>query len=207
MKTIPTPVIVLFTLLIAVVGGLVVLEANRDEGEGLVPVQVPPVGGPFTLVDHTGKTVTDKDFRGSYLLIFFGYTFCPDVCPTNLSTVSDALDIIGEELAAKVTPIFVSVDTERDTPEVLADYIVNFHPRLVGLTGNREQILDVAKSYRVYFAKSGETKDDAEAYLIDHSAITYLVGPDGKFVRHFPHGISPEIMAERLRQVLGAAGV
>ena len=203
MKNIPTPVLVVFGLLFLVVAGVAFLEARKDGVPGTVGAAI---GGPFTLTDHAGRTVTERDFLGRHMVIFFGYTFCPDVCPTNLATVADALDILGDDLAARIAPVFVSVDPERDTPDLLAQYVGNFHPRMVGLTGSAEQVSAVARAYRVYYAKADQADGDNETYLIDHSAITYLVGPDGSFIRHFPHGITPEAMAEGLRRALRESG-
>ena len=159
------------------------------------------IGGPFTLTDHNGKVVTEQDFRGKFMLVVFGYSFCPDVCPTQLSTISEVIDALGVE-GARVTPIFITVDPERDTPESLKEYVTYFHPSLVALTGTTEQIKAVAKAYRVYYAKANENKDDPEDYLMDHSAITYLMGPDGKFIIHFSYGTDSETMAKRIRGYL-----
>ncbi|NQW01280.1 MAG: SCO family protein [Rhodospirillales bacterium] len=160
-----------------------------------------PIGGPFTLTDHNGQQVTDQTYAGQYLLVFFGYTFCPDVCPTTLTTLSNTMDILGD-VGSKVTPLFISVDPERDTPEQLKEYVSYFHPRIVALTGTDDQIKAVAKAYRVYYAKARENKDDPEDYLVDHSSITYLIGPDGAFLEHFSHGTEPEQIAERLLEHL-----
>ena len=151
------------------------------------------VGGPFTLVDQTGKSITDKDFRGKYMLIFFGYTYCPDVCPTELQVMMAALDTLGPR-AAEVQPIFITIDPDRDTSEVMQSYVENFGPSLVGLTGTAEQIAQVAKAYRVYYAKSGNTK--TQDYLMDHSSIIYLMGPDGHFVKHFTYTTDAAALAE-----------
>ena len=151
------------------------------------------VGGPFTLVDQTGKSITDKDFRGKYMLIFFGYTYCPDVCPTELQVMMAAIDTLGPR-AAEVQPIFITIDPDRDTPEVMQSYVENFGPSLVGLTGTAEQIAQVAKAYRVYYAKSGNTK--TQDYLMDHSSIIYLMGPDGHFVKHFTYTTDAAALAE-----------
>ncbi len=151
------------------------------------------VGGPFTLVDQTGKSITDKDFRGKYMLIFFGYTYCPDVCPTELQVMMAALGTLGPR-AAEVQPIFITIDPDRDTPEVMQSYVENFGPSLVGLTGTAEQIAQVAKAYRVYYAKSGNTK--TQDYLMDHSSIIYLMGPDGHFVKHFTYTTDAAALAE-----------
>ena len=160
------------------------------------------VGGPFELVDHTGRSVTQAAYAGDYLLVFFGYTFCPDVCPMTLGRVSVALDALGEGAAERVRPLFISVDPERDTPEVLAAYVVAFHPRIVGLTGSAEQIKAVAKAYRVYYLRVEEEGASAEDYMMDHSTIIYLMAPDGRYLRHFSNGTNPETMAASIRDEL-----
>jgi len=139
------------------------------------------VGGPFTLVDGDGNAVTDRTWRGKYMLVYFGYTFCPDVCPTTLSAVADALDKLGPK-ADRVQPLFITVDPKRDVPAVVKQYAAAFGPRVVGLTGSPEQIADVAKAYRVYYAehRTGTGPDD---YTMDHSSVLYLMGPDGKFLQ------------------------
>lgn len=162
----------------------------------------PAIGGPFALVDHTGKPVTDADFRGKWMLIYFGYTYCPDVCPTSLTTMVDALDLLGEA-GAKVVPVLISVDPERDTPVKLASYVSAFGPRVVGLTGTAEQVAAAAKAYRVYYAKAKPKAGDGEVYLMDHSSILYLVDPQGKFHQHFSsHQIDADGLARRLRGIL-----
>lgn len=161
----------------------------------------PKIGGPFSLIDHNAKPVTDKDYRGKYMLIFFGYTFCPDVCPTALSNVASALDELGP-LAEKFQPIFISVDPDRDTPKILKDYVSAFHPQAIGLTGTADNIAAAAKAYRVYYAKVREEGTDKDDYLMDHSAIVYLMNTEGKFIGHFPHSISGEDMAKALKEKL-----
>jgi protein SCO1/2 len=138
------------------------------------------VGGPFTLQDGSGKQVTDRDFRGKYMLVYFGYTFCPDVCPTTLNEVADALDHLGPK-ADRLQPIFITVDPKRDTPAVVKQYTAAFTPRLVGLTGTPEQVAEVAKEYRVYYAEH-RTGPGPNDYSMDHSSILYLMGPDGRFI-------------------------
>jgi len=158
------------------------------------------VGGPFTLIDHTGKRVTDQDFRGKFLLVFFGFTNCPDVCPTALQVMAAALDKLGPN-AARITPVLISVDPAHDTPAVLATYVASFHPRLVGLTGSQAEIDAVAKAYRVYVKKVPDPKSTA-GYTMDHSSIIYVMGPDGSYRAHFTHATSPDVMAERLSGML-----
>jgi protein SCO1/2 len=138
------------------------------------------VGGAFTLQNGDGRQVSSRDFRGKYMLIYFGYSFCPDVCPTTLTEMSDALDRLGPK-ADKLQPIFITVDPKRDTPSVVKQYASAFGPRLIGLTGSPEQIAQVAKEYRVYYAEH-RTGPGANDYTLDHSSIIYLMGPDGKFV-------------------------
>lgn len=158
------------------------------------------VGGPFTLTDHTGRRVTEKDFLGHPLLIFFGFTNCPDICPSGLQVISAALDKLGEK-GAKVTPIFITLDAERDTPEKLAAYVKSFHPRLVGLTGSEAELAAAAKAYRVYAQK---VSDDATpgSYTYDHAAIIYLMGADGAFVTHIPHTTNVEQVVSILNKSL-----
>lgn len=157
------------------------------------------IGGPFSLVDHTGKPVTDKDYAGKYKLVFFGFTFCPDICPTELQVLAQAMDALGDD-AARVQPLFISIDPQRDTPAQLAEYVAMFHPSITGLTGTPEQVAAVAKAYRVYYAKApGGNGDD---YLMDHSTFTYLMGPDGQFLKVLPRGTSPDEIVQSIRSYL-----
>lgn len=161
------------------------------------------IGGPFELVNGDGDIVTDQDFRGQWMLVYFGYTFCPDVCPTSLSTVAAALDSLDPALAEQITPILITVDPERDTPEVIGEYVSHFHPRMVGLTGTQEQVDAAVQGYRAYYKK--QPQEDGP-YLMDHSAVTYLMNPEGDFVRHFSHGIAPEEMAKGIREAMDVPG-
>ena len=138
------------------------------------------VGGPFALEDGNGKRVTDRDFRGQYMLVYFGYTFCPDSCPTTLNEVANALDHLGAK-AGQLQPIFITVDPKRDTPAVIKQYAAAFSPRLIGLTGTDEQIANVAREYRVYYAEH-HTGPGPNDYVVDHSSVLYLMGPDGRFI-------------------------
>jgi cytochrome oxidase Cu insertion factor (SCO1/SenC/PrrC family) len=150
------------------------------------------IGGPFALIDHTGRLRTDADFRGKFLLIYFGYSYCPDVCPTDLQQIGLALDGLGAAAEA-VQPIFITVDPERDTAAHLADYVSMFHPRLIGLTGSAEQIRSVALAYRVYYAKY---PPDSRDYVIDHSSFVYLVDQSGKYIGFLPSGTAAERIIE-----------
>ena len=157
------------------------------------------IGGPFELVDQNGTKVTDQTFKGRLMLIYFGFTYCPDACPTALGIMSAALDKLDTE-ADRVVPILITVDPERDTPQVLKDYVSNFHPRMVGLTGTKEQIAQVAKAYRVFYQKAaGPTPDD---YLMDHTLLIYLMDGDGKYLTHFGPDATPDQMADEIRKHL-----
>jgi cytochrome oxidase Cu insertion factor (SCO1/SenC/PrrC family) len=160
------------------------------------------LGGPFELVDSKGNTITEKDLLGAYTLIYFGYTFCPDVCPTGLQTAATALELLPSRKSNKVVSLFITVDPERDTPEVMGEYVQHFHKSLVGLSGTQEQIDQAVKSYRVYYRKVVEEGNDPDDYLVDHSAFQYLMGPDGKYLAHFNHSISAEDMAKRMSEVI-----
>lgn len=180
-------------------------EPGADLGDGSGPAPAVDIGGAFSLTTHDGKRVTDRDFRGRWLLVFFGYTFCPDVCPTALGTVAVVMDELGP-LAERVQPLFITVDPERDTPEVLAEYVAQFHPRIIGLTGTPEEIAQVAKAYRAFYRKVVPEGSDQADYLMDHSAYLYLMGPDGSFVRVFSHTQAPEEIAGGIRAAAEAAG-
>jgi len=186
------------------IGGLAAFLASPTMRERLFPQTISVgqalVGGPFSLVDQTGKRVTEADFRGKYMLIMFGFTYCPDICPSGLQVMSAALQQVGPK-ADQIVPVFVSVDHERDTPEQLALYVKSFHPRLVGLSGTAAEIAAAAKAYRVYYKKVADEKSTA-GFTYDHSALIYLMGPDGRYVTHFSHATGPDALAAGLRKVL-----
>lgn len=157
-------------------------------------------GGPFSLVDHTGRKVTDRDYHGQFTLVFFGFTMCPDVCPTTLQSVASVLQILGDD-GAKVRPLFITVDPERDTPATLAGYVTLFDPRIVGLTGTREQVSQVARAYRIHYRKAD---DKNVGYLMEHTAVMFLMGPNGKYLAHIPPDMPPKRIAETVRQHMAA---
>ena len=159
----------------------------------------PDVGGPFSLVDHTGEPVTDADFAGGHMLIYFGFATCPDVCPMSLGVMAQALELLGPR-AEQVRPIFITVDPERDTPEVLADYL-SFDDRFIGLTGTPEQIAAAAGAYKVYYSKV-PLEDSELGYTMDHSSVFYFMGPDGRFLEPFTHQTAPEDMAAAIARRL-----
>lgn len=183
-------------VLVAIAAALVATNAGRWLVEAPLPGDA-AVGGAFALTAHDGRRVTDQDLRGRYLLVYFGFTLCPDACPTALTTVAEALDQLGEE-ANKVQPILITVDPERDTPAVLAAYVAPFHPRLLGLTGSIAEIAAVASAYKVYAAK-GEAEADG-GYLVDHSTGLFLMNPAGRFLTLFSATIDSEALAAGLGQ-------
>ena len=153
------------------------------------------VGGPFKLTTHTGERVSDETFRGRLMLVYFGFTYCPDICPAGLQVMTAALDKLGSK-AAKIAPLFITVDPERDTPEQLKAYAGSFHKNLIGLTGSLEEIDKAAKAYRVYYRK---VQDPALSdYTMDHTSFFYLMDGKGEYITHFPHVVPPEKLAERL---------
>ena len=182
-------------MLIAATGVVVAaLAAYGLYGGGKGPALI---GGPFALVDHENRPRTDADFRGSFMLVYFGYTYCPDICPTALQIMTAAIDRLEKPRQDRITPIFITVDPERDTPAHLASYVENFHPRMVGLTGSSKQIAAAARAYRVYYGKG---EGDGDDYLMDHSSIVFLMDPDGGYLTHFTHATAPERVAEKLRE-------
>lgn len=159
------------------------------------------IGGPFTLVDTRGKTVTDQTYRGKWMLIYFGYTFCPDACPTALNNISAALEKLGPE-AEKIEPLFITVDPKRDTLQVMSNYLKSFDSRIVGLTGSKTQTDAAAHAYRVYVSAQQTDGDD---YLVDHSAYIYVMDSRGKFVSVIPGDMAGDKMADQLRATMAHA--
>ena len=158
------------------------------------------IGGPFTMINQKGETVTEQNFKGHYTVYFIGFTFCPDVCPTEMQVLSAALKELGTD-ADKIIPVFVSVDPERDTPKIIGEYVSSFDPRLVGLTGSPEQVAAIAKVFHVFYQKVPNPKDPKD-YEMDHSSIIYLMGPDGTFIKHFPYSTDAKALASGLKRVL-----
>ena len=195
----PVALVPYLLALAAVIGGAVWGAGDRVARLGTtVASGTAQVGGPFTLVDQDGRTRSDADFRGRFMLVYFGYSFCPDVCPTTLAMMADALAKLGAK-RARVVAVFVSIDPARDTPEILKEYLKGFGADFVGLTGDSAHIEAVARAYRVYFAKHplpGGT------YAMDHSGVIYLMGPDGKFATYYDDSIGPAGLAADLKRRL-----
>jgi protein SCO1/2 len=187
----------LFLLLLA---GLLVSACSSGGGER-PPLKGASIGGPFTLTDQNGRQVSNSDFNGKYRLVYFGFSYCPDVCPVDLQSIGQGLSRLEKSdpvLAAKVQPIFITVDPERDTPAVLKEYVAAFHPRLIGLTGTPAQIAPVAKAYGVYYARrdEGNSKD----YLVDHLRVALLFGPKGEPIAIVPHDKGADGVASELER-------
>lgn len=165
------------------------------------PLEGARIGGPFTLTNQDGKQVTDRDFAGKYRIVYFGYTFCPDVCPVDARNIGLGLSAVEKSdpaLGAKIVPIFISVDPARDTPAVLKSFVANFHPRMVGLTGSAAAIDAVAKEYAVYYKKGALTPGGG--YMVDHARATYLMDPEGKPLALLPQDQSPEAIAAEIKR-------
>lgn len=187
------PVLVLATVLAsAALWRLGDLRAQR--GTQSISMEKVELGGPFTLTDQNGAKRDSNEFQGRYMLVFFGYTFCPDVCPTTLAVMAAALDKMGSG-ADRIVPVFISVDPARDTPDVLKAYLSAFGPRFVGLTGTEEEIASVTKAYRVYVQAH---KDQGENYAVDHSGVIYLMDRSGAFLANYSLDASPDKLAAGL---------
>lgn len=159
------------------------------------------IGGKFMLIDHYGKLFTEKDMLGKYQLIYFGYTYCPDICPSSLQVISLALDMLGEK-AQRIRPYFITVDPERDDAKVMKNYVQYFNQELVGLTGTITMIERVARQFKVRYEKVLEEGGDPDLYIMDHSASVFLMAPDGEFITKFAHGISAQQLVEALEPYL-----
>ncbi len=183
----------------AVAGGILWHESEMLPGLGrtIVSGQI-AVGGPYSLIDQDGKPRSSTDFKGQYQLIYFGYTFCPDVCPTTLAVMAAALDKLGNA-QGRIVPIFITVDPDRDKPSVLKKYLAAFGPRFVGLTGALDKTAQVEKEFRVYAKKQPLQGGN---YAMDHSSVIYLMGPDGKLVTFYDEAASPDDLAKDLKQRL-----
>src|SRR5689334_16298893 len=195
-----------FLVISALLAGLVILGTGaflaltlRESPRGVAGTALASaIGGPFQLVDQNGKTVTDADLKGKWSLVYFGYTHCPDACPTALNDIAIALDQLGPKRDA-VRPVFITVDPERDTPAALKDYVTAFDAPILALTGTPEEVAQAARAYRVYYAKHPEAGGD---YSMDHSSVIYVMDPQGRFTASFTHESTPEQISDRLKKLL-----
>ena len=189
--------------LLALVLGYLVAALTRPTTPSNQPAQTLSLEGGFNLIDETGQPVSQDSYTGKFRLVYFGFTFCPDVCPMQLEVVSRALDI------AKISPdwlttLFITLDPERDTPEDMVIYTDNFHKNIIGLTGSLDQIQQAAKAYKVYFQKVSDPETTG-GYTVDHSSIVFLMGPDNNYRQHFTHRDSAEDIAEKITTIIQAA--
>lgn len=180
------------------------------------------IGGAFTLTDQLGRVRTDMDFRGKVMIVFFGFTHCPDICPVTVATLSSLMELLGDK-AGQVVPIFITVDPKRDTPEVMKEYLKNFDSRIVALTGSVKTIKDTADAYKAYYSMRFKKKDeddidttpeeahagnhaahnaDNSNYLMDHSGYIYVMDKEGRYVKHFPYNVSEQELADELKPFL-----
>jgi len=202
----PSVLVGMLVIVVAMVLGLYYISERLGGGEAGETAAGADIGGPFTLTDQNGKTVTDEDFRGSLMLVYFGYTNCPDVCPLTLSTFGQALDLLGDD-ARDVVPVFITVDPDRDTVEHLKTYMAQFDRRIVALTGSPDAIAQAAKAYHVYFKRAepgtgqqagmaaGHEGHEMPGYAMDHTSIIYLMDRNGHYAAHFDQSTTPAQMA------------
>ena len=206
-----TRIYAIVSALVALVflGGLWAVTGGQDSGDKYAQCRKTAVaggaqiGGAFTLVDENGATVTDRDVIDQPSLVYFGYTFCPDVCPLDNARNAEAVEIL-ESRGDIVKPVFISIDPQRDTPEILRDFTDNLHPRMVGLTGTPEQVKAASQTYRTYFKKQEPEEGNEQFYLVDHSTFTYLVFPDEGFIEFFKRDTTPQAMADGVQCFLEA---
>ena len=185
-------------LLLPIMGALMLAACQKPADPPLAGANI---GGPFTLTDQNGATVSDRQFAGKYRLVYFGYTYCPDVCPTTLQQLMGGFakfEAKAADRAIKVQPIFITVDPARDTPTVIKSYVAAFHPRLIGLTGSEAQVAEVAKEFAVYYKR--RPAEGASGYLMDHSSAPMLFGPDGAPIALIPADEGPEAVVKTLDQ-------
>jgi protein SCO1/2 len=192
------PIIIVSAVLAVVVGlGLGFLIPVGQPG---LEVSQSFIGGEFEMVNHLGETVTQETFKGRHMLVYFGYTFCPDACPTGLQSVTVALNDMGKT-ADEITPVFVTIDPERDDVAAVREYIGFFHPRLIGLTGTAAQVQTISDAFRVFYGRARDTGETSD-YLMDHSSLIFLMDEDGQYITHIRTGTSPEVMARLLTDAL-----
>ena len=182
---------------LALMGGLLFYFTRQTEQQ----MQATRLGGPFELVDHFGRKFTQEDLKGKYTLLYFGYTHCPDVCPMGLTVMAEALAQLGDK-RKDFRVVMVTVDPERDTPRVLKEYMENFGPGFIGLTGTPEQIRAMASNWRAFYRKAPDKEGD---YELDHSAIIFLLDKNGRYLKHFPYNTTPEKMLKGIREALEKA--
>jgi len=194
------PYLIVILVLIAAGGASLLLMQKGTMTPTITSTGKALVGGAFSLIDHTGKRVTEVDFMGGPTLVYFGFTYCPEVCPTELSRMTEVLELLGDD-GETLTPIFITIDPERDTQAVMAEYVGHFHPRMVGLTGTPAEIAIAAKAYRVYYTRV-EDEGSEGGYTMDHSALVLLMGANGDYLAHFPANSPIDEMIRKIRDLI-----
>jgi protein SCO1/2 len=198
----------LLLTILAIVGQILTPSFARAEAAAHVHEEKQPavsataaIGGDFTLTDQNGKLVKDAEFRGKLMLVFFGFTHCPEICPTTVSTLSKVMTALGDK-ADKVAPVFISVDPKRDTPKVMKEYLANFDKRIVGLTGTPQEVKKAADAYKIYFAINKDSKTGEDDYQVDHSTIVYMMDKNGQYVRHFSYNAGEQEITKAILEAL-----
>jgi protein SCO1/2 len=187
------------TLLVALLPVLSYLGYRQWTGQGVFVSLTPSIGGPFALIDGDGKTITDTMFRGKWMVVYFGYTHCPDACPTALNAIVTAIATLPSAQRALIQPVFITIDPERDTGAVLKDYVTSFDPNLIGLTGNPAQLASVERAYRVYAEKA---PTQGGGYEMNHSSFIYVMDPAGRYATNFSPDLSNDAIAAALRKLV-----
>jgi protein SCO1/2 len=195
------PVVLALGLIVGAGAAYVTLKSSDGNAPQMQPAAGRVlIGGPFSLTDTTGQRRTERDYAGKPMLVFFGFTNCPDVCPSGLQTLTVALDKLGDK-ANRISTLFITVDPERDTPQSLGAYLKSFHPKIQGLTGTTDEVNAVIKAYRVYAVKVADTQD-ASRYSIDHSSFFYLMNANGEYIKHFPYSTDANTLADAIAAAL-----
>jgi len=192
-------VAIVFAALLVAVAGVLLALAVRETPRGAAGTALAnAIGGPFHLIDQNGKAVSDADLKGKWQLVFFGYTHCPDACPTALNEMALALEQLGEK-RGEIEIVFITVDPDRDTPEVMKSYVQSFDAPIIALTGSPDAVAQAAKAYRVYYAKHPRADGD---YDMDHSAVIYVMNPEGRFTATFTPDSTADAIAQRLQKLI-----
>ena len=199
--------LILLTLVVVfLIGGFVYFIDNsaqvfvKQSASGQAYTGKAAIGGSFTMTDQNGQVFTEKNLLGSPTMMFFGFTHCPDICPTTLSIMTQVMEDLPQKLRDRMKVVFVTVDPARDKPEVMKEYLANFDSKYIGLSGTDEQLRDMSKKYLVYYAKNAES--DPQYYLMDHSAYIYLFDDNGEYVTHFSHKMTPDAISAKVQQAL-----
>ena len=198
--------VILTLIIVFMIGGFVYFIGNSEQvfvkqsASGQPYSGKAAIGGSFTMTDQNGQVFTEKNLLGSPTMMFFGFTHCPDICPTSLSTITQVMEDLPKKLSDRLKVVFVSVDPARDTPAVLKEYLANFDTDYIGLSGTEQQLKDMAKKYLVYYAKNAES--DPQYYLMDHSAYIYLFDEKAEYVTHFSHKMQPDAISAKVQQAL-----